>query len=591
MTNITQKIDGLSAKKQRDNTSTGKTRQKQNQPLRCHSRLVEYADEVYRGVENDPDWRGSGFLDYAEDKIQVIAAEYGISGMSAVFLCFFLEQYADENITESDIALWLHTGKLSLIRYQKEIEELRKKHLVRRRRDDEGVHYSLNPGVLKALQDGEKYEPFTAKNLPPEDFFEEIHSLFSHREKGYLSYREFIKDLRALIRQNKNVQFSKAISAFALDDEDLMIMAYFCGASVASDGNPKMYISPLWEYAEKRSAFVQTKRAFYDGKHNLLSLGLFERLPDDENEDPVDDEPMFRLSEKARETLLSDIPALYKPKSRNAGADDIIQSASIKAHELFYNETEAARIQHIESALNEDNYQAIQKRLREKGMGVGITCFFSGSPGTGKTETALQLARKTSRDILKVDLSGIKDSYVGQSEKNIKAVFDRYRELLKKSKITPILLFNEADGIFSRRIRIAEDTANPTVAQMVNTMQNIILDELDNFEGILIATTNLTGNMDGAFERRFLYKVEFKKPCARARAAIWKSLMPELHITTVETLSGKFDLSGGQIQNVARKSAVNYALSGVASDLAGLEALCREERPLAPAEKTVGFVA
>ena len=90
-----------------------------------------------------------------------------------------------------------------------------------------------------------------------------------------------------------------------------------------------------------------------------------------------------------------------------------------------------------------ENYQKILERMKEKGFRYGFACLFYGSPGTGKTETVYQLAKKTGRNIMVVDVPQLKSMWVGQSEKNVKALFDRYREQVKKAKLTPILLFNQ----------------------------------------------------------------------------------------------------------------------------------------------------
>ena len=89
--------------------------------------------------------------------------------------------------------------------------------------------------------------------------------------------------------------------------------------------------------------------------------------------------------------------------------------------------------------------------MKEKGFRNGFACLFYGLPGTGKTETVYQLARKTGRNIMVVDVPQLKSMWVGQSEKNVKALFDRYREQVKRAKLTPILLFNEADAIIGKR--------------------------------------------------------------------------------------------------------------------------------------------
>ena len=100
---------------------------------------------------------------------------------------------------------------------------------------------------------------------------------------------------------------------------------------------------------------------------------------------------------------------------------------------------------------------------------------------------------------------------------------------------------------------------------------------MENLEGILIATTNLLTNLDPAFERRFIYKVEFKLPEKDSRAKIWKSMLPSLTENDAESLADKFSFSGGNIENIARKSTVEYILSGNEPALSTLETYCQEE--------------
>jgi SpoVK/Ycf46/Vps4 family AAA+-type ATPase len=210
---------------------------------------------------------------------------------------------------------------------------------------------------------------------------------------------------------------------------------------------------------------------------------------------------------------------------------------------------------------------------------------FYGAHGTGKTETVLQLARQTGRDIMQVNISEIKSMWVGESEKNIKNVFDQYRIKVEKSTIAPILLFNEADAIIGKR----QEGAERAVDKMENSIQNIILQEMENLNGILIATTNLAQNMDKAFERRFLYKIKFNKPTLEARMQIWHTMLPDLKETDIQTLAERYDFSGGQIENVARHYAIDTVLHGNAS-LETLMAHCDGERLEQKESRKIGFV-
>ena len=101
---------------------------------------------------------------------------------------------------------------------------------------------------------------------------------------------------------------------------------------------------------------------------------------------------------------------------------------------------------------------------------------------------------------------------------------------------------------------------------------------METLDGILIATTNLTSNLDGAFERRFLYKIKFERPCVEARTHIWHAMIPSLDDELAKSLAEKYDFSGGQIENVARKYAINSILYGDAQDpLDSLNSICDNE--------------
>jgi SpoVK/Ycf46/Vps4 family AAA+-type ATPase len=177
--------------------------------------------------------------------------------------------------------------------------------------------------------------------------------------------------------------------------------------------------------------------------------------------------------------------------------------------------------------------------------------------------------------------------WVGESEKNIKRVFDQYREKVAQQNVTPILLFNEADAIIGKR----QEGAERAVEKMENSIQNIILQEMETLEGILIATTNLAQNMDKAFERRFFYKIKFNKPSLEARMQIWKTMLPELQEADIRTLAEKYDFSGGQIENVARHYAIDTVLhSDAASSLEKLMAHCDSERLEQKEGRKIGFI-
>lgn len=283
---------------------------------------------------------------------------------------------------------------------------------------------------------------------------------------------------------------------------------------------------------------------------------------------------IYSFSDEFNDALHSDDP--YLPVEGNDNkfdAENIIKYHDVTPKEMYYNDAEAKKIGRLEEILDNENFIGLQEKLSCKGMRKGFTCIFYGSPGTGKTETVYQLARKTGRDIIRVNVSELKSCWVGESEKNYYALFDNYRMACANSVKTPILLFNEADAIFSKR----SDDVSRAVDKMENSLQNILLEGMEKMEGILIATTNLTENFDSAFDRRFLYKVEFKKPCEKAKVSIWKSMLPDLTEIQAKELSLKYDFSGGQIENIARKKVVDDVLNGDGCTFDDILVFCEDE--------------
>ncbi|MDY0234290.1 MAG: ATP-binding protein, partial [Sulfurimonas sp.] len=159
--------------------------------------------------------------------------------------------------------------------------------------------------------------------------------------------------------------------------------------------------------------------------------------------------------------------------------------------------------------------------VKDKKSGIDARIIFYGHAGTGKTMTAYSLAKSLKRQVLAFDCSKILSMYVGESEKNVRKIFDTFYDLSEKTKTEPILLLNEADQFLSSR----SSGATSGSEQMHNQMQNIFLEQIENFKGMLIATTNLLENIDKAFSRRFNYKIEFKKPDEAQRLSLWQKML------------------------------------------------------------------
>jgi SpoVK/Ycf46/Vps4 family AAA+-type ATPase len=218
-------------------------------------------------------------------------------------------------------------------------------------------------------------------------------------------------------------------------------------------------------------------------------------------------------------------------------------------------------------------------------MRTGVCILMHGAPGTGKTATAYEIARQTGRDIIQVQVTDFKDKFVGESEAKLKKIFNNYRSYCQNCEVAPILLFNEGDAILSKRTTNIERS----VDQMSNALQNILLEEMENLEGIMIVTTNLTTNLDSAFERRFIFKVQFDKPDNQNKARIWKSMIEELSDDDSLELAESFDVSGGEIENIARKSIMEYVISGQKPNIKTVKLLAETEKLKTNSRPIVGF--
>ena len=230
--------------------------------------------------------------------------------------------------------------------------------------------------------------------------------------------------------------------------------------------------------------------------------------------------------------------------------------------------------------------------IKEKKSGIDARIIFYGPPGTGKTLTAHSLAKSLKKQILAFDCSKILSMYVGESEKNVRKIFDTYYDLAKKTKSEPILLLNEADQFLSSRSSGIGSSAD----QMHNQMQNIFLEQIENFSGMLIATTNLLENIDKAFSRRFNYKIEFKKPNKEQRLRLWQLMLPEEadyeEDFDIEKLAS-YNLTGGQINLVVKNTAYKVAVreDAIFTMQDFIEEIEKERSGDFESEKSMGFLS
>ncbi len=408
------------------------------------------------------------------------------------------------------------------------------------------------------------------------ELFEALYELSEKRVNEDIETTELFDHASELFTNHEDNTFIKTINELIPEISNRYIFVYLVWETLT--GSKSVEITYILEKIfEKPTERIRMFQSIISDENSLIKGELMEIVPAGWFSDTG-----LKLTDKSKEMLKNAGINIFTEKQKN---ENVIDVDKITFKELLFNEDESKQINALSSLLKEDKFKEMQKRLRQKNLPCGITALLHGIPGTGKTETVLQLAKLSGRNILKVDISGTKSMWFGQSEKLIKKVFTDYYELSKKSELTPILFFNEADAIISKR----KDSNDSQIAQTENAIQNIILEELEKFDGIFFATTNMIMNIDKAFERRFLYKIEFHKPQNEVKTSLWKLKLPFLTIKQCEFISKQFDFSGAQIENILRKCELKEIVNGLSVTFDEILEFCQSERFTDKQKIKIGF--
>ena len=536
--------------------------------LRAIERVVE--------VSKDSKLKAEAKAEMAAE-VKYLAERYGITERQVILFCICMER-GPRNVDYDDLAHFLDVSNIRILSYANDIDALVRRRLLRYRDAKDEDSFDIPQPVIKALKHNDVYEIPKRTGLDCAGLFEVLDQMFEDLDNDAITPKDLTEEINALFKENAQIGFVRQIRELGrMRQDDNLLLLYFCHALINKDDDDIRF-REIEDCFSSSADFINAKSLLRSGEHPLMQKKLIEHRCSD----GIADTSRYKLTEQTKRTLLEEM----KINATEEKLADVIKAKDLKAKKMFYVEENQRQVSELQSFFVPENYQRICERMEKTGFRTGFACLFYGGPGTGKTETVYQLARETGRDIMVVDVPQIKSKWVGDSEKNIKALFDRYRELVKKAKQTPILLFNEADAI----IGIRQQGAQRAVEKMENSIQNIILQEMETLDGIMIATTNLQQNLDKAFERRFLYKIKFEKPTVEARVLIWRTMIPDLSEMDVKTLAAKYDFSGGQIENIARHYTIDSILHDAKEDkLAMLINHCDNERLDENTSKRIGF--
>jgi hypothetical protein len=537
-------------------------------------KLLETIEKIYD--ESKETLIDDNILEKLKSELDFLAKYLKCSPIEALFAAvIFVESLPNRSVSFSDIQRHFDCNLIKIIKYGEHLENLENKGILlisngqrkfnANSKTSHFKNYYFNPIYSDAILGGKEIQqPKDQKCNGIIDLFEKIGILYNDRFRDEISSIVFMSEVNKIIDSNKKLPLIKELADYNFDYFDILIFSCLVWNNIRgfAETNFGVICESILEDDKERFQYIQT---IITGSNKLVSCGLIRLLSAD----------FYNDIEVALTDFTYDLLAKHSVflRSKTAKANNVLKPSKINKKNLYYPEKLNKEINIIKDLLSEKKLKALKLKLKEKSMPIGITILFYGAPGTGKTETAYQLARASGREIMIVDISQVKSKWFGNSEKNIRDIFKKYKTFCKDSVITPILLFNEADGIISQRKAVSSSN----VAQTENAIQNIILEELENFEGIFIATTNMLLNIDSAFERRFLFKTEFGQTCEKIKTKIWKDKIPDLSTTECRKLAKCYNLSGAQIENIARKYTMHEIMNLSKPQYNELEDFCKAE--------------
>jgi hypothetical protein len=505
---------------------------------------------------------------------------------ATLMIVVFSRYFQNDSIEWDNIREFFNVKSMVLLPLKKEFDQLvAKKYLLPSGRRSPNF-YEVAHSVIESVMMGKKFNPKELED-PSYDrykFVREISDLIEKRKGDQFSSITLFDKASKVEQQHATMAFVRHVQKLIRGVDERVLFYEICDDYLMQRRHVtdlECTLRDIYDYPSKQ---FRVGKEFIDNDHQLQNFGLVE-LRDAEMYSDVS----IELTEKGKQIFLEADFDLLSSEKEIGGNKDLIFPDKIAEKTLFYDASLKKQLTLLQNNLTEEKFADLQKRLEAKAMPKGVTALFHGDPGTGKTETAMQIARATGRAVCHVDISAAKTCWYGESQKLVKGIFTKYAKMCEKGKLKPILLFNEADALFSSRQNINKVQEPSSVTQTENAIQNILLEEMEKFDGIMIATTNLADNLDSAFARRFLFKIKFGKPTMEAKQSIWKSKLEWLSNEDSHTLAAKYDFSGGEIDNIVRKITMCEVLDGTRLDLAGIEELCLHEKIGGKETGCIGF--
>ena len=512
------------------------------------------------------------------ESMKQLMSIYQLSQNQIWILCIVCTKYlnSDCSYSLSNIADILGLNIIQILDWHKEIFTLEELGVLNR--SDGNVWPSRE--FLSSLYNNHFFISKIARINDELDFLDFFAKLYESRLDKYKSSHEIQKELAKVENNYKHFEMITRVYSLVLEQNNRFFL-YDISNDVINGNQSDLKKTLSYLYDENDLHSIEQK--MINEENELFETGLIEFIKKD-----CISEAKVTLTDKGKKLVFDEKAVLVK-NFKNKKNENVIEKDDIITKKLFYSETNQKEITRLKNSLQENNFRCIQRRLKDDGLPTGISVLLYGAPGTGKTESVKQIAKETDRSIIHVDISEARDSKYGASEKLVKRIFTNYKEtcLLAKTKEEniPILLFNEADALLFKR-----QDPEVSCADVNNSILDIMLEELETLDGIFFATTNLALNLDEAFERRFLFKIKFEKPTMEAKTSIWQNKLPWLDKKSATDFAQSYDFSGGQIDNIVRKIALNEVINGERPAISEIHDMCKCEKIENPnGTKRVGF--
>ena len=465
---------------------------------------------------------------------------------------YYSAKHSGRKCNMDDLANLLHMHPLRVLQLRDEFCVLDELGYIVNYQNKDGWSLSMVGEALESLAMDIPFDPQIIKLENNFDFLCKANRFIKEGHR-YDEDGTIAKNINRLMKQNQHLALVQNLQNIK-DEADMWFMLLMM-TTLAIEEDSYVNARDLAQMLSERTVRIILKQIM-DNKHPFAKQGYIELR----NQAGQVQQGEWVLSQEGWLAMLDNQEEVESivPTEEDENINMLTSYKQLAQRPLYFSDKTEEQVQTLTNLLHEEQLAKVRQALKTHNMPLGFCYLFYGAPGTGKTELVQQLAIATQRDLFQVNIATLRDKYVGESEKQLKRIFDKYRSLVRTQEHAPILFFNEADAIFGNRM----ENTQRSVDKMENALQNIILQEMEVLDGIMICTTNLTSCLDKAFDRRFIYKVEFEKPTNQARKLIWQSMLSSLNDEQATELANRFDFSGGQIQNISRKQVINAIFSG-----------------------------